>query len=1164
MSGPSTPILHYLRRLAAGRGADPRDGDLLRLYLERHDEAAFTALVERHGPMVLGVCRSVLRHRQDAEDAFQATFLVLAKKAASVRRSDAVASWLHGVAYRVALRARAAGARRQAREAKAAGPAPALSADDLSWGEVRATLHAELAALPQRFREPLVLCYLQGLTHDEAARRLGWPGSTVKGRLQRGRTLLRARLERRGFGLGAALGAAALTGPASAGPLPRALTAAAVRAAIPLPGAAAEGPAAGLARGALGHPALAKFGPAAALLLTLALAGGLLWRQAPADGGRAPDEKAAPGPAAAAPPADRHGDPLPDGAVARLGTVRFNHGEGLNALHFTPDGKTLLSEGRGLLRLWDAATGKELKHFATALTSFDVQALMPDGKTLVALNQGSHDTLHFWDLAQGKEVRVLKLPRRRAVQSVYLRNALAPDGRLCAVNNREDVRVFDVATAKELCKLPGKVEGARTVLFAGNDRLVTADKKGAVSVWEARTGKLVRRFALGAPAERLAVSPDGRRLASLERREAPFQLPNRAPLRLHDRDVIHLWDLATGARKHALAGRPKRWHLGLRFSPDGKRLFAAAADEEGPEAEVVTVWDAETGRQVRELGGAGWQALAVSPDGTRLAAGDHSKFDLWDLKTGRRLSPAESPQGLLQPLVLSPGGDRVFTFGHASVSAWDGAGGRRLGSSALPPYPYSDPNRSRLFGPDGRYAVTLAENKGHLEILVWDVPARRRLHTLRAPDSAMPVTSAVENLTRPYDPPNVRCALSADSSLLATCHSGKDTVFRLWDLRTGKELRSFKGTNPRWVNCLSFTRDGKTLLAAGHHTVGFDVATGKELFAWRLKPLPNTSGGRLVVGGRVLTEDDEIAWRAVAVSPDGALVACILTAGGFSHAKVADRIALCDARTGKFLRRWGDSGKPAPWGEQILFSPDGRLLASSDGDAVHLWEVATGKVICTLRGHRGQIQSLAFSANGRRLASGSPDSTVLLWDLTAPGRPPGPRAEKAGEKAVAGWWADLAGADAARAHAASWRLAEAPRAALPFLRQRLRPAAEAEVRAIRQDVLDLNSKTFAVRNKAFERLKKRDLAARPLLREAAGKDLPLEARRRVEQLLEGLRSRPLSGESLRTLRALAVLERAGTPEARGLLRELAAGAREAWLTGEARAAQERVASAKAP
>src|SRR5262249_54001023 len=163
--------------------------------------------------------------------------------------------------------------------------------------------------------------------------------------------------------------------------------------------------------------------------------------QAPAGGRPAPDGEPAPkAPAPAADPADQHGDPLPDGAVARLGSVRFNHGEGLRSLHFSPDGKTILSEGDGSLRLWDTTTGKELKHFTTALKSFDVQAtLTPDGKTLIALDQGSHDTLHFWDLAQGKETRAIKLPLRRNFQSVYLRNALAPDGRLCALNTRDEV-----------------------------------------------------------------------------------------------------------------------------------------------------------------------------------------------------------------------------------------------------------------------------------------------------------------------------------------------------------------------------------------------------------------------------------------------------------------------------------------------------------------------------------------------------------------------------------------------------------------------------------------------------------------------------------------------------------------------------------------------------
>ena len=201
------PILQMIRSLAEDHPLkNVPDQELLRRFTSEQDQAAFAGLVRRHGSMVLGVCRAVLRHRQDAEDAFQATFLVLACKASSIRQRAGLGSWLHGVAYRVACKAQAAGLRRQEIEANAPVPPPVLPADDLSWGEVRAVLHAELNALPERFRQPLVLCYLEGLTQDEAARRLGWTAATVKGRLQRGRDVLGRRLERTRGRLGGVAG----------------------------------------------------------------------------------------------------------------------------------------------------------------------------------------------------------------------------------------------------------------------------------------------------------------------------------------------------------------------------------------------------------------------------------------------------------------------------------------------------------------------------------------------------------------------------------------------------------------------------------------------------------------------------------------------------------------------------------------------------------------------------------------------------------------------------------------------------------------------------------------------------------------------------------------------------------------------------------------------
>jgi RNA polymerase sigma factor (sigma-70 family) len=202
-------ILHYLHRLTGpDRLGDGSDGQLLERFVRRHDEAAFTALVRRHGPLVWGVCRRLLHNTQDAEDSFQATFLVLARRAGAVGKRESVRSFLYGVAYRVAVRARGLALRRQAREEPlqdlAAPECPGLGLD------LRPVLDEEIGRLPEKYRLPLILCHLEGRTQEEAARVIGCPRATVATRLARGKDRLRDQLTRRGLDVPASAFAATL------------------------------------------------------------------------------------------------------------------------------------------------------------------------------------------------------------------------------------------------------------------------------------------------------------------------------------------------------------------------------------------------------------------------------------------------------------------------------------------------------------------------------------------------------------------------------------------------------------------------------------------------------------------------------------------------------------------------------------------------------------------------------------------------------------------------------------------------------------------------------------------------------------------------------------------------------------------------------------------
>jgi RNA polymerase sigma factor (sigma-70 family) len=277
----ASKVIQHIRKLAAAEDrCHQPDRELLERFVDRQDESAFQALVRRHGPLVSGVCRRVLRHEQDAEDAFQATFLVLARKAGSIGKKDSLSGWLYKVAYHAALKARA-----HVRPSPLEGEGTGVRGhdirdplDELTGRELLAVLDEEMQRLPERFRVPLVHCYLQGQTRDQAARQLGWSLSTLQRRLEQGRERLRGRLEGRGVALSMGLLVAGVSQSASATGLPSVLLSTTVKAAMlitagQVTAGAISAPALALANGVLRSLFTTKLKIATVMLLAAGLIG---------------------------------------------------------------------------------------------------------------------------------------------------------------------------------------------------------------------------------------------------------------------------------------------------------------------------------------------------------------------------------------------------------------------------------------------------------------------------------------------------------------------------------------------------------------------------------------------------------------------------------------------------------------------------------------------------------------------------------------------------------------------------------------------------------------------------------------------------------------------------------------------------------------------------
>jgi RNA polymerase sigma factor (sigma-70 family) len=898
-------ILHHIQRLFGTATNEARtDAVLLQQFAVQREEGAFTTLVQRHGRMVWGVCRHVLQHEQDAEDAFQATFLVFARRAGSIRKSEAVGSWLHGVAHRVAQKARTMAAKRRACERRAE-PRPAATEPEPGWRELQAILDEELQHLPQKYRAPFVLCCLEGRSRSEAATELGWKAGTLSSRVAQARHLLQQRLARRGVTLSAALTAGVLWNqPASAALVQATRQAALLVAAGQSTAEIASPSVAALVQDGLRMVASRKMALVAVVLLTASIVSGVGLLT-----GSHSEQEPKPG---ATPvkverheaKADRYGDPLPPGAIARLGTVRFR--TWATSIAFLLGDKVLATMEQEAVSFWDVSTGKETRHMVEMRWG-EASALSADGKLLAVATVPNDNTIHLWELATGKHLRQFQGHPGR-IHAL----AFSTDGRTLVSTGGRQVWVWDTATGKEIWHAEVGPAELGVAVSPNGKTVVSAgwDVASAVSVREMATGKELHRFKLPLGVRQVGFAPDSKTLAAIE------DWNDEGGLR---ENRVHLWDVATGKLNRQLTSREHI--LCAAFSPDGKCVATGHLD-------TFHVWDVATGKWLDRFEGNACRIdrLAFSGDGKSLATIGENTIRLWDTATGKEMRyPGDGHQSPVDALTfLGKGATLVSASGDHTLRHWDAATGRevcRFSGMGVGVYSPSFAIMERL----GAHSVS------H-EVRLFDPATGKELRRLRYPDHV------------------ARIALTKDGKTLAVYTGGKDLTLRLVDTATGKERLARQ--HPDFVQAMAFSPGGDVLALGPVKPILpiLDTATGSEIYQLRLSEnvtnLTFSPDGKTLAGGagygtlrfwEVATGKERAQWldrdlrsgSQMAFSPDGRLLA-LGDADG--------RLRLVSAATGKELKRLQGHRNGFTC---LAFAPDGKTLASGNWDTTCLvWDVS--------------------------------------------------------------------------------------------------------------------------------------------------------------------------------------------------------------------------------
>jgi WD40 repeat protein len=811
------------------------------------------------------------------------------------------------------------------------------------------------------------------------------------------------------------------------------------------------------------------------------------------------------------PRVDQFGDPLPDGAIARLGTVRMRHGYLITGLAFSGDGKAIFaSDYSSGVHVWDGATGAEVRRFYEKEYCQDL-AVSPDGKTLAVVVTDL--SVRLCDPATGRELgRLPKLGNRPS----YM--VFSPDSSRLATGVGKSVSVWDVAARRKVREVPS-TEYVGHLSFSADGTVLAAGTSDGVRLWDLEHGSLLRHLP-NTPHTRhslyAAFAPHGGPLAVWGYDDASVRLfdptGEKELRRLNPEKLVRTRDTDNWGWTTSMF---------VSFAPDGKTV--AVAREVGR----IELWDVEGGKKVRTLAGdASRRAsrLVFSPDGMKLATagsdnwgGDHA-IRVWDVATGKELNPWDAHGAPVTSVAVSPDGRTIATAGRDGVvHVWEATTGKHL--LRLEGYPGRRPQVS--FSVDGRQVLSWEGYYGDAILRIWDATTGRvagRLE-LKGPDQFWDTVSD-----------DGKTAVSVDLK-------AKTTMFH--DVATGRVLRTIADGAYHAPQALSPT--GKDMVCSdGHLRTAADL---RERLKVGRFGYPNPTA-RFSADGRRLV----------------AAVISLAEGKDFRSDPPADEVVVVDPIAGKELRRfakWQEKFNPL---DAAGLSRDGKTVVTirASGGLPHeqvvtLWETETGRERGHFLGHFGTGHAVAVSPDGRFVVTGGDDTTALVWDATRPRMhdPITPR------DSPAAWFKDLAGADGERAYAAFWALVRTPKESVALLAEESSLYSTTPVEKIEHWIADLDANRFAARERASRDLGSILDEAEPHLKAALKRNPSAEARGRIELLLHARNQGPTGREVLK-FRVIEALERMATPEAAAVLKRLAASHPDALPTQDARAALERM------